>query len=180
MSSLDELAREAGAEVRARVATIEAPTPDVIPRRSRRGRMATGMAAIAVLTLTGVGLAVTLQDDPAPTRLQVTDDPETTTTLAANGWVASFSSIGLERYGATSGPEEVLEGTGTQACPAFSPDGERLMFGREDDGGGMAPWRSSASPRTALPRRGRRSRSTASRIPGRPFRARSGRPTVAG
>ena len=77
MSSLDELARDAGAEVRDQVATIEPPTPDVIARRSRRGRVATGMAAVAVLALAGVGLAVTLQDDPAPTRLQVTDDPET-------------------------------------------------------------------------------------------------------
>jgi len=133
--SLDQLARNAGAEVRDQAATIEPPAPRAITRRSRRGRVATGAAAIAVLALAGARLAVALQDDTAPTRLQVTDDPAPPTTLPANGWVASFSSIGLERFGATSGPEEVLEGTGTQACPAFSPDGERLMFGREDDGG---------------------------------------------
>jgi hypothetical protein len=133
--NLDQLARAAGAEVRDRVATIEPPMAGVIVRRSRRGRAVTGLAAVVVLALAGVGLAVALRDDPAPTRLQVTHDPAPPTALPANGWVASFSSFGLERFGATSGPEEVLEGTGTQACPAFSPDGERLMFGREDDGG---------------------------------------------
>ena len=95
--NLDQLARDAGAEVRDRVATIEPPTPDVIARRSRRGRAATGVAVVVVLALAGVGLAVTLLDDPAPTRLQVTDDPATTTTLPANGWVASFNSISRPR-----------------------------------------------------------------------------------
>ncbi len=74
--NLDQLARDAGAEVRDRVATIEAPTPGAIARRSRRGRLATGVAAIAVLAFGGVGLAVALQDDPAPTRLDVTHDPD--------------------------------------------------------------------------------------------------------
>ena len=139
--NLDQLARDAGAEVRDQVATIEPPTPDVIARRSRRGRMATGVAAIAVLALAGVGLAVALQDDPAPTRLQVTDDPATRRRRfrPMAGWHRSTASQQLERYGAASGPEEVLEGTGTQACPAFSPDGERLMFGREDDEGNGLP-----------------------------------------
>ena len=73
--NLDQLARDAGADVRDQVATIEPPTPDAIARRSRRGRIGTGLAALAVLALAGVGLATALQDDPAPSRLQVTDDP---------------------------------------------------------------------------------------------------------
>ena len=87
MSSLDQLARDASAEVRDRVATIEAPTPGVIARRSRRGRAATGLAVVAVLALAGVGLAVALQDDSGSTGLKVTDDPGSQG-LPANGWVA--------------------------------------------------------------------------------------------
>ena len=92
--SLDQRARDAGAEVRDQVATIEPPTPGVIARRSRRGRVATGLAAIAVLALAGVGLAVALQDDPGPTRLKVTDDPEPTTVPGVPVW---YDANGLHR-----------------------------------------------------------------------------------
>ena len=87
--SLDQRARDAGVDVRDQVATIEPPTPDVIARRSRRGRMATGLAAVAVLALAGVGLAVALQDDSASTGLKVTDDPDPTTAVPparTGGW----------------------------------------------------------------------------------------------
>ncbi len=86
MSSLDRLARDAGAEVRDQVATIEPPTAAAIVRRSRRGRVATGVAAVAVLALAGVGLAVALQDDPTPNGLQVTDDSESTTVPGVPVW----------------------------------------------------------------------------------------------
>ena len=46
--TLDQLARDAGADVRDQVATIEPPTPGAIARRSRRGRMGTGLAVLAV------------------------------------------------------------------------------------------------------------------------------------
>jgi len=130
--NLDQLAREAGADLRRHITTIDPPAPDAIARRSRRGRIASGLAALTVLVLAGAGLTLTLRQDTEPDRLQITDDPAPTSTLPANGWVASFNGTVLERYGGTSGPKEVLDGTGTQACPAFSPDGERLMFGRED------------------------------------------------
>jgi hypothetical protein len=84
--SLDQRARDVWAEIRDEVATIEPPTASVIVRRSRRGRVATGLAALAVLALAGVGLAVALQDAPAPTRLQITDDPEPTTVPDAPVW----------------------------------------------------------------------------------------------
>ena len=74
--SLDERARDVWAEVSQQVATIERPSAGVIARRSRRGRVATGLATLAVLALAGAGLAVALQEDPAPTRLDVTHDPD--------------------------------------------------------------------------------------------------------
>ncbi len=79
MTSLDQLARDAGAEARDHLATIEAPAPAVIARRSRRGRLATGLAVVAVLALAGGGLALARQDDPDPTSLQIIDDPTATT-----------------------------------------------------------------------------------------------------
>ena len=114
-------------------------------RPSRRRRATTTAAAVAVVVLAGIGLAVTRTDDPeattspapevpAPSAVPVTD-ALASTTPADNGWVASFDGTSLERYGSTPGPELVLGGTGQQGCPAFSPDGERLLFGREDDGG---------------------------------------------
>ena len=65
--SLDERARDVWAEVSQQVATIERPSAGLIARRSRRGRVSTGLATLAVLALAGAGLAVALQEDPAPT-----------------------------------------------------------------------------------------------------------------
>ena len=104
--SLDERARDVWADVTQQVAAIERPSAGVIARRSRRGRVATGLAALAVLALAGVGLAVALQDDPAPTPLQVTDDPEPTTT-AVDGWAPERTrdeGSPLELEAARSGP----------------------------------------------------------------------------
>ncbi len=80
--SLDERARDVWAEISQQVASIERPSAGVIARRSRRGRVATGLATLAVLALAGVGVAVALQEDPVPTRLDVTHDPEPTATTA--------------------------------------------------------------------------------------------------
>src|SRR4029453_6969187 len=74
-------ARDAGADLHHQVATIEPSRTGVIARRSRRGRVATGVTAIAVLALAGVGFAVAQQDDPTTTGLQVTDDTESTAIL---------------------------------------------------------------------------------------------------
>ena len=62
--SLDQRARDAGAEVRDQVATIEPPTAGAIARRSRRGRVATGVAAVAVLALAGAGSPSPCRNDP--------------------------------------------------------------------------------------------------------------------
>jgi len=127
--SLQERAGDVWTEVRQQVATFERPRADVIARRSRRGRVATGLAAVVVLALAGVGLAVTLQDDPAPTRLQVTHEPTTGT----NGWVAldRDGDIYVVRPGEDERRVEVARSDTTdEACPTWSPDGTRLSFGR--------------------------------------------------
>lgn len=84
--NLDERAQDVWAEISQQVSTIERPSAGAIVRRSRRGRVATRLAALAVLAITGVGLAVARQDDPGPTPLQVTDDPEPTSTTTVVGW----------------------------------------------------------------------------------------------
>ena len=53
--SLDERAREVWAEVRQQVSTIERPPARAIARRSRRGRVATGLAPLALLAFLGSG-----------------------------------------------------------------------------------------------------------------------------
>ena len=142
--SLDQRARDVWAEVREQVASIERPKAGVIARRSRRGRMATGLAALTVLALAGVGVTVALQDDPAPTPVQVTDDPETTTTSGGlfDRWFALAtgpdlrSDVYLVREGEPRRRVE-LPGSDTadEECPAFAPatatsdsDAERLMI----------------------------------------------------
>ena len=137
--SLDQRARDAGVDVRHQVATVEPPGADVIAHRSRRGRVATGLATLAVLALSGVGLAVALQDDPAPAPLEVTHDPEPSTTATVEEWTP-------ERTRAEGSPVEFLAARGPspsgldaqlycigQAIPTGSPCDRYHPYDPEED-----------------------------------------------
>ena len=104
------------------------PLPAAAGGAAERGRWLSRAvlgAAAAVLLVAAIGVIVR-RDEPVSLELP--------TTVSANGWVAqSFGDIWLMREGGSRSCGQPAGSVGV--CPAFSPDGERLMFGREDDGG---------------------------------------------
>ena len=178
----------------------EAPDVEADPLRRRRGRAfwIGGTAAVAAAALFA-GVLLLSDDDPGR-RVETTPAGPGTTApqvmlppTGPNGWVAyafrdSSNDLDIFLVREGSSPRRV-SGTATDAsdemCPAFSPDGRRLLYGRmtldADDGheDGMelvvtdVGRDGSTSRVTTIPLEGLR-------IEEGPHRARSGRPTVAG
>ena len=125
----DEIVRRvSGHEITSLAEQKDGAVPDLYPRaaaRPKRGhwftRVALGAAA-AVVLVAAIGVLVRRDD-------RSVIEPFTPVP-AANGWVAQNfgNNIWLVQEGETD--RVIDQEGGAEACPAFSPDGNRLMYGR--------------------------------------------------
>ena len=141
MITADEIVRRAsGHDITPLAEHEDGAAPEVIHRRPRRGGrpLVVALAAVAVLALVAGAVALLRidRDDAAP----ITTDPA----LPPNGWVAFTGSTERSPVPGSMGDDVYLvrEGesprrvagsdtdTSDQQCPAFSPDGGRLVFGQ--------------------------------------------------
>jgi WD40-like Beta Propeller Repeat len=111
-------------------------------RRTRRNRAATvlGSAALVAAVVVGVTAVGTRDEATQPAPPVAPDIPSLGP--ATNGWIAVDSSAdGGSVFLLRNGQEPVrMDAEGpddaTEACPVWSPDGSRLMFGRVSPGVG--------------------------------------------
>jgi Tol biopolymer transport system component len=99
--------------------------------RRRRRRVAVAVVAAAVVVGGSAVVAVGFDDDRRTAPVQ---QPEPSPSRAVNGWVAVDGlggDIHLVRPGEDARPLETAgSGAADDACPVWSPDGTRLLFGR--------------------------------------------------